>query len=381
MILSIFLSEIMILSFSSIIIISYVANQQEEQIYSNAIEICKNYSNRLNGDFKESIAISKSLSNSIEISNINNKQQMILLLKMILNYNDKIIGSYICYDLNYLNESDTDTYEINYYQNNKFCPYCFKESDILEIRPLAGHELINLYFEKKNNSSIITTPFYFNDNFILSIFSPILNKDTTIGVVGLDISLSYIDTIVNNVRLFDSGYAFFVSNNGIFLSHPIDKSFIGLKTIYDLGDPIFIEAANDIKNKKSGIFKTKDPLSDQEVIVFYEPIMIDGSSFLLVIPEHEIIDSIYQLMRKLIAISLFSLMFIATISYIISSWISSSIKKITHDLTFIANKIANGELNIGTKLDVDTDFQPILLGLDEILKAITNHIIETKKII
>ncbi len=59
-----------------------------------------------------------------------------------------------------------------------------------------------------------------------SLAAPILYNDRFAGLAGIDISLDFIHKMVLNFKPFDKGYAFLVSNKGIYISHPED-SIIG----------------------------------------------------------------------------------------------------------------------------------------------------------
>ena len=52
-----------------------------------------------------------------------------------------------------------------------------------------------------------------------------------------------VDEVVSEVRTFETGYAFMVSNTGILLSHPTRKEWIGKKSLYDFEDKEIQKAA------------------------------------------------------------------------------------------------------------------------------------------
>ncbi len=108
-----------------------------------------------------------------------------------------------------------------------------------------------------------------------SFISPIMRNGKFIGIACMDVSLARLDQAIGQIKIFDTGYAFLVSNTGIFVSFP-DKTLIGTKTLADYAkdknNPTLAEIAANIKNGQAGSVQTVVPTTGKQVFIAYEPV-------------------------------------------------------------------------------------------------------------
>jgi hypothetical protein len=119
------------------------------------------------------------------------------------------------------------------------------------------------------------------------------------GIGGVDVSLDYIDDIVSDIEIFDTGYASVVSRTGILMSHPTEKEWIGHKSLnsFDIAkiQKLVQKLKVDVYNGRSGYIETLDPITGKEVIMFYEPVETGKFSFLLIVPKEEMLAGVTTL--------------------------------------------------------------------------------------
>lgn len=79
---------------------------------------------------------------------------------------------------------------------------------------------------KNSGKEIIMDPYVFKvgneDVMMTSLVVPIIDNGKTVGVVGVDISLAHLQSIMEQFRLFDTGYAHIYSNTGVIVTSPED---------------------------------------------------------------------------------------------------------------------------------------------------------------
>ncbi len=86
---------------------------------------------------------------------------------------------------------------------------------------------------KKKNDLIITEPYADSatGEILISIATPINQANNFLGAIFFDLSLSSLSELVNSVKLFDAGYLFIVSEQGVIIAHPQAKyNGEGMKT-------------------------------------------------------------------------------------------------------------------------------------------------------
>lgn len=82
------------------------------------------------------------------------------------------------------------------------------------------------YVDAKSSGKLIVTEPYadaVSKEILVSIATPIFQNNNFSGAIFFDVSLAGLAKIINQVNLFDAGYAFMVSKTGIIISHPNDS--------------------------------------------------------------------------------------------------------------------------------------------------------------
>ena len=218
-----------------------------------------------------------------------------------------------------------------------FAPYFYKDEGKLKYRSLGSPSY--RYFEKdwyripKELKRPVWSEPYFDEgggDIIMSTysvpFSRIVNgKSEFDGVVTADISLDWLVDIVSHVSIFKSGYAFLISQNGVFVTHP-DKKLIMKESIFSIA-----ESANDMKLREIG----KDMISGGEGFVslkgyetgkkswlYYAHLPSVGWSLGIIFPEEELFADVSKLNREVLIIGSTGVVFLFLIVIFISKTIT-----------------------------------------------------------
>ncbi|BAB07622.1 methyl-accepting chemotaxis protein [Halalkalibacterium halodurans] len=77
---------------------------------------------------------------------------------------------------------------------------------------------------KEAGKEVVLEPYLYEMNgeliMFLSVAVPVIDSGETVGVVGIDLSLDYIQDFINDYTFFDTGYGLLISNEGQVVSHP-----------------------------------------------------------------------------------------------------------------------------------------------------------------
>ncbi|MEJ2672375.1 MAG: adenylate/guanylate cyclase domain-containing protein, partial [Deltaproteobacteria bacterium] len=157
------------------------------------------------------------------------------------------------------------------------------------------------------------------------------------GVVTADISLMWLKDLVSSVKIYQSGYAFLISQNGVFVTHPKAK-WIMRESIFSLAearhDPYLLGRA--MLRGKSGFVPLTDFYSGQKSWLFYAPLPSTGWSLGVVIPEGELFAQVHSLSQKIFGILLLGLGFLAVVIIAISKNIVRPLRRLEHNTAAIA---------------------------------------------
>lgn len=327
-------------------------------------------------------AIGQTIANSMSAYDSANRDEVNDILKEVALRNPNLLGTYVCYEQNAFDGKDQLFINAEGHDDTgRFIPYWNRINGDLTIDPLLNYEESDYYqLPKTTKVDHIIDPYFYEGVFIVSYVTPIFKEDEFVGIGGVDVSLTYLDEVVSEVKIFDTGYAFMTGNTGILISQPEQKDWIGYRTLYDFNTPEITIMADEIKVGNSGFIDTIDPTTGKNVVMFYEPIKTGNFSFVLVVPKDEMLAGVTELRNNLIVISTISIIFMTGLAAMIAGFVTSPINEIVADFKDLSDAAVVGELHARADTDVDIDFKNIPLGLNEILDAFTQPMTETMRV-
>ncbi len=265
------------------------------------------------------------------------QDQLFRLLRATLARNPELFGAAVAYEPRAFHASD-------YY----FAPYCFRDQGRLNLTCL-GSEAYN-YFQldwyqipKEIGRPLWSEPYYDEGggNIIMSTFSVPFYRDqggskVLQGVVTADLSLKWLTDLVSEVKIYQTGYAFLVSRNGVFVTHP-DERLIMRESIFSLAeawqDPHLRQIGRDMVRGDAGLVPLSDLVSGKKSWMYFTPLASTGWTLGVVIPEEELLAEMHKLSRKLIIIGLVGLVLLSVV-------IASLSKSITRPIRTLAETTA-----------------------------------------
>ncbi len=154
---------------------------------------------------------------------------------------------------------------------------------------------------------------------VMTYSTPIIVDKTPIGVIGADMSVKELIKQVENIKIYDTGYAFMLNKNFDYLIHPaLDKSS-NFKTINN-GQYSYI--ADEIENKGTGLIDA-DFSGERKVMAFSK--LNDGKIIILAVPKIEILKDMYDTIYMILGVILIASILAAGISLFLGKRISNPI--------------------------------------------------------
>ncbi|GAA0719165.1 methyl-accepting chemotaxis protein [Clostridium malenominatum] len=210
---------------------------------------------------------------------------------------------------------------------------------------------------------------------MISLCAPIIQNGKVLGVTGVDVSIDYMNDVNSKIKIYDTGSAMIISNNGQVVAHQ-NKELIGTN--------FYSNQKENIETIKQSVFEGKEYLHSEKskelkdtLITAYTPIIVGKTttpwSLALYVPLKEIMAESNKIMTKGFYLSLAGLLILGAMIWILSNLIVKPILLTTN----IIDKTA--ELDLAW--DFTNDINKLLKYKDEngkMAKAVSNLRYELK---
>lgn len=286
-----------------------------------------------------------SIASLMEIQSFNN-EGLVPLIEGNLEANPEIFGIAIA------NEPYALSPEL------KFCaPYGFRGDDGIVFSFLGG-ELYNYFaldwyqISKETRNPQWSVPYYDEGggDILMATYSvPFFRRRGEerqfAGVATADISLEWLESLLAEVRIYQSGYAFLVSQNGDFITHP-DRGLVMRESLFSLaealGDPkLRLVSRNMIRGEK-GFAGLKDFLRGRDSYLYYAPVGSSGWSLGIIFPASELLGDVVGLTKKLLAMGIAGL----ALMCIVIVFLSRSITRTLRNLSAATARLGKGDFSV-----------------------------------
>ncbi len=168
------------------------------------------------------------------------------------------------------------------------------------------------------------------------------------GVATVDVALSKLTKIVDDISVSENGYAFLLGKNGTFLSMRREGWKLKM-TVFDAAKEVGSGELEGLGKKmtggESGFSYFKNPLDEKDSWVAFGPVPTAGWSLAIVLPQDEIMSDLASLNRRVIVIFVAGLAVIFFTIFKLSTKITGPIT----DITSYAKRIASGDFAAGLK--------------------------------
>lgn len=251
-------------------------------------------------------------------------------------------------------------------------PYYYKINNKLSFKNLADKNYDYILWDwyripASEHRSVWSEPYYDEGggNVLMTTYAvPTYRKQGSssdfLGVLTADVSLDWLNEMLNNIHLIDNAYVFLISNTGNILSHP-DSTFIMNKNISEYVNTeeysSFQTVLHHMMLGKSGFEKIKKDFYNRESWISYTPLANNSLSLGFVFPEDELYADLHLLYKDLIIILLSGILALAFLILLIAANLTKPIRNLanlmnTETEAFINMKIpeyiSNKEINILT---------------------------------
>jgi len=188
------------------------------------------------------------------------------------------------------------------------------------------------YFDEGGGNIIMTTyavPFYHQDQ----------AGQRFRGVVTVDLSLAWLKDVVAKAKIYQTGYAFIISRNGVFVTFP-DQRYLMRESLFSLAaaknDRRLRDLGRNMILGKQGFVPVNEFLSGEKAWLYYTPLASTGWSLGVIFPEDELLAPLYSLSQKLFGVGLGGLLLLGLIITLLARTIIKPLRLLSKSTAVIA---------------------------------------------
>jgi methyl-accepting chemotaxis protein len=313
-----------------------------------------------------------------------------LLLEQLAKTNPEVAAVWTCWEPNaldgmdaqYANTEGTD-------QTGRFISYWERTREGVKLEKLADYDISGpgdfYLLPLRSGNETIAEPYFYNINgtntLIASLAVPIKKDGRCVGVAGIDLALSRLQSAVQAVKPYEGSLSAVFSNGGIVAAH-FDTSRIGKSmsvTETDLGGVYLPEFVGAVKKGSVYSFKNTVDSNDRKTRywVTVVPLLAGNTTtpwaMAVAVPEKVIIAPVMRMLRLSIIISAVMLLIIAAASFLIARSISNPLKYMMKIFTSVGDGDLTQQLDIHRKDEIG-DMAGVFNGTLEKIKNLVQTI-------
>ncbi len=334
---------------------------QIKQSYSNVSEITLKNAKQIELDFEKRFSFLNSMKNSIESGLLDNRQEGLSYLKKMTQATHDFQGIYIMYENNGFDGNDDafkGRFDLGSNNSGHYNPWYYWENNEVVLGETSSEYFDEDYYAitKNANTQQLIEPYIDEDIKILmsSFTAPLQKNGSFVGIVGGDVTLEFLDQMISEIKIFETGYAFLLSKEGTFISFP-NKELIGKQTLAQYAEENkrskLAQMATAIQKGENGYIEAKDPFRKKDAVFFYQTIGNSQWAVVSVVPKSEILAELLRLFIGMLIIAIVSLMVFIYIAKTIADKIVQPILKMTH----VLEEISAGQGDLTVSIEVHSN--------------------------
>ncbi len=187
---------------------------------------------------------------------------------------------------------------------------------------------------------------YLNSNinvYMISYVVPIYVDGVSVGIVGMDIEFTSIETTVRDAVVYDTGKAFLLNSQNQIVYHPDIEFGTALSDMNDKGLSALTAALEDSNRAGAAIHYSRNGMKKEG----YYQNLENGMKFVLAAPRSELQSDANRIVKVILVAGLIAVIFSAMVGFLLSNGIASPIRQMTE----IIRKISSLDLTRDERID------------------------------
>ncbi|HOI32347.1 MAG: SpoIIE family protein phosphatase [Bacteroidales bacterium] len=316
----------------------YARNTISEASKVNAIQLAENIEARIEQELQPLEKVPQMLSATIEMGFFH-EDSLIHVLQTIVRNNPSIYGACMAFEPHFFEQKGL-----------YFMPYAYRGADGIFSAYLGSETYEYYYMDWYQIPAMLRTPYwsepYYDEGggnilmatYAVPVYSNRDNKRVFAGIATIDISLDKLTDLVSSVSIFETGYAFMITRNGVAVTHP-DKSMIMNKSIFsnaeEWGAPLLRQIGRELQRGESK-FRSYNLPGKEKRWIYYTNLISTRWSIAVVYPEREMYASLTKMNRLVILLFIAGLLLLVLLITKIVNRLASPLVKFAEAARLIA---------------------------------------------
>ncbi len=199
---------------------------------------------------------------------------------------------------------------------------------------------------KENRIPVVIDPYRDESSnaMVTTVASPVYQNNEFKGVIGIDIKLEQVNTLVNKVKLSKKGFSFLLDKDGVYITNPDSKKMLNANFYKDY--PVLAKYKN-----KNNIAEVQLDAGDGYYFAVRTIENTNGWTLVSVGYRKELFRELLININVIIAMSVISILFSLAIASIFAHRIVKPITKVDSAV----NEIASGNADLTQRINVDSN--------------------------
>jgi sigma-B regulation protein RsbU (phosphoserine phosphatase) len=252
-----------------------------------------------------------------------------------------------------------------------FAPYCYRTVEGFDYKDLNDDTYSyfdwDWYILARDSKRPVWTEPYFDlggGNVLMATYAiPLYDSDSTggafRGVATADISLSWLEDLMNSIQVYETGYVILISQKGTIITHPARQ--FQMRNLNELSreaqNMSMAEIADQMMQTNEGFFPFISLIDQRPSWMYYSTLPQTNWHMAVVFPEKELFAGLHKLFFYSIFMGILGIILLSVMVILFSSTITKPLRK----LTVTANQIGEGNFNVDIREDRSTK-EIFLLG-------------------
>jgi len=344
------------------VIIYRVVYKETEVIAKNDVSnLSKSYGNLFKGDIEKSITVSESLAAAAVTFTEGklSRDQVMEHLVSVLENNAHLFDVWIVWEPNLFDGKDSElagTGAAGTNEKGQFCPMPYRTgggvsrshaSSMYAAGAVSDWYQLPLRDGKLRISEPATYDFEGKQLTTVTISVPFEINGQIIGVAGADILLDSLTEMIKNIKVYDTGYTFILSDKFTMIAHPV-KDRVGRSSVAAQ------EIAPYISEGKEHFVEKANATTGKMAYTLYTPITIKGTDYKFVfglsVPLEEIYKALAHIRFTITIAALIAVLLVAAVIYLIAQGLVRQLGGEPQVVVDTMQKIASGDFTANLKI-------------------------------
>jgi phosphoserine phosphatase RsbU/P len=316
------------------------------KVEENTRNLSSSAINKSEGFFRSIEKVALSMRYVIENSE-KDEAELHSLIKDLVLHNEEIYGSCVAFEP-YEYRANAEYYAPYFYEIEEGeidyvdlaeDDYRYPEWDWYQIPKILNESVWSEpYYDEGAGNILMTT-------YSVPFYSYIGGEQKFRGIITVDVSLEWLQSVVNGIQILETGYAFLISSRGTFITHKYNPEWVMNESIFSIAETekyaYLREIGRSMINGEEGFKALTKGLYHDKSRIYHSHLSNNNWSLGFIFPEEELYSSLNELNNNLIIIGVFGLGLLLAIII----FISNRITKPLYDLAVISKDIGTGNFD------------------------------------